>query len=39
MDTRQSASCRPSIESLQDVVDIMKADMCLTWTAELYSIM
>ena len=40
MATSQSTSCRPSIdESLQDVVEIMKADMCLTWTvAELYII-
>ena len=40
MDTTQSTSCRPSIdESLQDVVEIRKAVMCLTWTVtELYSI-
>ena len=40
MDTSQSTSCRPSIdESLQNVVDIMRADMCLSLTvAELYSI-
>ena len=40
MDTSQSTSCRPSIdESLQNAVDIMRADMCLTRTiTELYSI-